>query len=173
MLWKSCREFHYEKLSHSIAVSIVTSFWDIQLVWMYIYNIKISIHGSCRQLHLKKLSHSIAVAIFNSLSNKWKKCYDSSPGKKAENYLVPWKSLLDHQRNHRIITLINNALVTRWKKRSFLTKLLVIEKNEYKQFCTKFCALSRGAIVFDVSLLVYALRAAKYSVTLLWPFWQE
>ena len=129
MLWKSCREFHYEKLSHSIAVSIVTSFWDIQLVWMYIYNIKISIHGSWRPLHLKKLSHSIAVAIFISLGNKQNKCYDSSPGKKAENCLVPWKSLLDHQRNRQIITLNNDALVTRWKKPCFLTKLLFIKKK--------------------------------------------
>ena len=137
MLRKSCREFHYEKLSHSIAVSIINSFWDIELVWIYIYNIKLSIHGSCRQLHLKKLSHSIAVAIFNSLRNKCKRSYESSPGKNAENYLVPWKSLLDHQRNRRIITLNNNALVTRWKKPCFLTKLLFIKKIWIKAILLK------------------------------------
>ena len=70
MLWKSCREFHYEKLSHSIAVSIIISFGDICLVCMYIYKLTKFIHGSCRQLHFKKLSHSIAVSILNILDIK-------------------------------------------------------------------------------------------------------
>ena len=72
----------------------------------------------------------------------------------------------------RRITLNNNAFDNLVENR-YLYQNGSMNFSENKQICSKFSALSRGALSFLVSLLVLALGARIYSVTLPWPSWLE